>query len=1171
MTAKLMGALIMAAFTATGVSAGQVVRETARAIPAAYEVDVVVVGGTTQAVEAAAAAAKAGAKVFLAAPRNYLGDDMCGTLRLWHESGQAPATELGRRLFDVPDAPAGAAPASSPKGAAFTYKTDIQASGTHPDTARPSRLRDGHYRSAITHSVQYDGDVTITCDLGKARTVGKVHVLAYQREKDFVVRDVAVAVSQDGKGWTPAGTAKNATAGKGDFETAPLSLAVEVGAEARFVRLAVRKTDDASRVLLGEVVIEAAESDEPAEVAPAKADAASEKPAMRLTTPMQVKTALDEAMLAAKADFLYGCYATDVLRDADGKVAGIVMANRAGRQAVPAKVVIDATTRAAVARMAGAKFQPYPAGKRTFTQTVIGGQAKEATGMTSRVIGDGYPMVGVGREGQLGKPSGRMVDVIEYTLTLPMADGSFASLARADHLARDRTWSPEALRVSEQLFEVPLDAMRSKAPLTGSWPGDDKADLGAFIPAGVERMYVIGGCADVPRDVAAELLRPTGLMGVAERIGRAAAELARSLHAPRGVKVPGAPVTPDADGEVREILTGVRPIRHGGPTVPSETRPLPVLARYDVVVIGGGTAGAPATIAAARKGARTLVVEFQTGLGGVSTLGLIGRYYHGYRGGFTSEIDRGVAALGGQTGASTKIDWKMEYYRRQIRQAKADIWFGAVGCGALVHNGKVRGAVVATPDGRGVVLADVVIDATGNADVAAAAGAPCIVTQGDFLAVQGTGLPPHALGATYTNTDYTFVDDSDMVDQWRLMVAAKRKFAGSFDMGQLIDTRERRRIVGEHTLTILDEVNARTYPDVIAMCKSDFDSHGYTVDPLFVLAHLQKARVTTYVPYRCLLPKGLNGMLVAGIGLSVHRDALPVVRMQPDVQNVGYAAGCAAAMAAGPPRRSGTVREIDLKALQKHLAEMGCIPAEALEFKDSYPLSDEAIAAAAGDLAKGFKSAAVVLAAKDRAVPKLKAAYNQAGDEKSRLLYAHALAICGDRTGSPALLEFVRKADKWDKGWNFRGMGQYGPALSELDRHIVALGMAREPAAAAVIIDKIKLLTPASEFSHHRAVALALEMLGDKSAAEPLGRLLSQPGMTGQAKHEPVAGQGRSEPLRELILARALYRLGDHNGIARGILESYAEDVRGHYARHAAAILQAAPDTKDTKAPKAAP
>ena len=56
-----------------------------------------------------------------------------------------------------------------------------------------------------------------------------------------------------------------------------------------------------------------------------------------------------------------------------------------------------------------------------------------------------------------------------------------------------------------------------------------------------------------------------------------------------------------------------------------------------------GTGGAPAGIAAARRGAKTLVVEYLHGLGGVGTLGLISKYYHGYREGFTAEIDRGLA------------------------------------------------------------------------------------------------------------------------------------------------------------------------------------------------------------------------------------------------------------------------------------------------------------------------------------------------------------------------------------------------------------------------------------------------------------------------------------------------------------------------------------------------
>ena len=72
------------------------VNESARQIPVAYSVDVVVVGGSTGAVSAAVAASRAGAKVFLAAPRPYLGDDMTATLRLWLEEGETPVAPLAK-------------------------------------------------------------------------------------------------------------------------------------------------------------------------------------------------------------------------------------------------------------------------------------------------------------------------------------------------------------------------------------------------------------------------------------------------------------------------------------------------------------------------------------------------------------------------------------------------------------------------------------------------------------------------------------------------------------------------------------------------------------------------------------------------------------------------------------------------------------------------------------------------------------------------------------------------------------------------------------------------------------------------------------------------------------------------------------------------------------------
>jgi hypothetical protein len=99
--------------------------------------------------------------------------------------------------------------------------------------------------------------------------------------------------------------------------------------------------------------------------------------------------------------------------------------------------------------------------------------------------------------------------------------------------------------------------------------------------------------------------------------------------------------------------------------------------------------------------------------------------------------------------------------------------------------------------------------------------------------------------------------------------------------------------------------------------------------------------------------------------------------------------------------------------------------------------------------------------------------------------------------------------------------------------------------------------------SHHRALATALESIGDRSAAAPLARLLAKPGMSGHAEHDAAAlprgenDRRRIPALREIALARALYRCGDHEGLGARTLESYRKDVRGVFARHASAVLEA--------------
>ncbi len=1130
--------------------AASAVNESRRQIPVAYDVDVVVVGGSTGAVAAAVSAAESGAKVFLAAPRPYLGDDMTATLRLWLEPGEVPSDPLARAIFNDEHS----ANAPDPNRLGFRYLVDVPSAEPHLDTRTPSMLTDGMWGDPIRQSVQYNDDVIITADLQTVQQIEKIRVMVYHGTgaSAYQVARVTVSTSDDQRTWTPAAAIENDQQGPSGtcFE-----LVASLKAKSRYVRLAFERTAAAPRMLLGEIEI----------VGPASPESAKHLAGDPMPRPMHIKRVLDQALLDAGVKFLYGCYATDVLHDDDGQPCGIVMANRAGRQAVVAKTIVDATDRAWVARQAGASFQDFPSGRHSVKRVVIGGEIRTGDAMTARQVDPPF-------RGPYPNPAGTssgIFPVIEYTLDVPLADDSLTSRAAADQLARTATYHPEQQFTADSLFIIPPDSVHGRIAGSGEWSGVDALPFDAFRPEEIDRLWILGGCADVTREQADRLLRPLALIDLGRRIGRAAAAEATTLPHPAQPRLRGqASSASDAPGEVREFLDGVRPVQES-PTITAEARTLPVLGRYDVVVIGGGTAGAPAGIGAARQGARTLVVEVLHGLGGVGTTGAISKYYYGNCVGFTSEIPGG---------ASWVIEQRQEWYRQELLQAGADIWFGAIGCGALVHENRVLGAVVASPFGRGVVLARVVIDATGNADIAAAAGAECRYVGADEFAMQGTGLPPRQLGATYTNTDYTYTDETDLVDVWHLMVYAKQKFSGAFDLGQLVDTRERRQIIGDFTVTLLDQMAGRTYPDTILHAMTNYDSHGYSVAPYSQLKHPLRTRFWTWLPYRCLLPRGLDGILVSGIGISAQRDAQPLVRMQPDVQNQGYAAGVAAAMAA---RADLPLRAIDMHALQRHLVQIGNLPEEVLQHEDSFPVSDEALADAVESIRTDSEGLAVILAHADRSLPLLRTAH-EASDGRDMLAYAKILGMMGDDFGLGTLIGAVGAAESWDEtpSWKLTAEDadyrDVGWSMSRLDNTIVALGRTRRTEAVPVILEKLKQLRANSSFSHYRSIALALERLADPRAAGPLADLLRQPGMTGHV-HLPLdesAGQelpdekasarirsawdpsNRTNAVRELALARALYRCGDHDGLAREILAQYTRDLRGHFARHAKAVLE---------------
>ena len=167
-------------------------------------------------------------------------------------------------------------------------------------------------------------------------------------------------------------------------------------------------------------------------------EAALPEGGMLYTTPLRAKKALDRVLLDAGVPFLTGVFATDLLTDAGGSVSGAVVASRSGRQAIRAKVVIDATGRPTLARTAGAKAAPFPAGSYTVSRVVVAGQA---------------PPHAVRHEWQadpdwvgLSAKSTLVPGLFACAMKIDFADGSMRSFLEAEQVARDRDVRPFSAR-----------------------------------------------------------------------------------------------------------------------------------------------------------------------------------------------------------------------------------------------------------------------------------------------------------------------------------------------------------------------------------------------------------------------------------------------------------------------------------------------------------------------------------------------------------------------------------------------------------------------------------------------------------------------------------------------------------------------------------------------------
>lgn len=857
--------------------------------------------------------------------------------------------------------------------------------------------------------------------------------------------------------------------------------------------------------------------------------------------PAALKRFLEQRVIQAGIPFLFGVRPVGLLRDESGTLRGVVAAARASLFVATCREVVDATLFGLAARLSGA-----PIGRRP------------TDSIRWRVLAAGIPSGWPGTAESLVPPYRQVLkDGLKEYAAFELVIGR----AELGNDQRSLEHSARARLVDESVW-VTADHLLN--PGAEVWTGTESAatlldfdDAQLRTPGGIwmaSRLLPVAS----PQD----LTDPGFMAGLGRRVGTLAAQVCPTAQ--RG----SATLHFEAGGSGSGIVSFTEVFLRGNRVeVQMDGLDFPQWDDFDVIVAGGGTGGAPAAIAASRAGARTLCVETAHGLGGVGTLGLISSYWFGNKCGFTSELNGLVSEVDALSRTKNGNVWhpgvKSGIYHKLLNEAGGTAWMGSFVFGVRRNGNRPDGVLVSTPFGSGFVPAKTFVDATGNADLAAAAGATCRLIDERHVAVQGTGISPRVNPSVPNqNSDHTFIEENDPEGITLAHAQAREKYPNDFETMPFINSRERRRIMGDIEISPLDILAERTFPDTIFTARSNFDTHGFIIHPVFMVVPPDHKPLQAHVPLRCMLPKGLEGILVTGLGMSAHRDALPVIRMQADVQNQGYAAGLLAAQAA---RSGANLREIDIRAFQKILVGHGIITEETAAHEDSFPMNPAAIASAAAGPLDHAKDVAILFAHPEASRDPLLLVAEESPEAETRHTAAMILGLMGCRTAGPLLCVIVHNSS-WDEGWNYRGMGQFGPSMSRLDALIIALGRTKDPHAPSAIAGLAEGLTSDPAFSHCRALSLAAASLGSGELTSALQRIIDLPNICGHAfltvhdmlsdaDGDTTSTASRNRSLREIYLARGLFLAGDPNGRGREILETYASDLRGHFARHARAIL----------------
>ena len=395
--------------------------------------------------------------------------------------------------------------------------------------------------------------------------------------------------------------------------------------------------------------------------------------------------------------------------------------------------------------------------------------------------------------------------------------------------------------------------------------------------------------------------------------------------------------------------------------------------RYDVVVVGAGSAGSAAAITAGRLGARTLLVDRFGFMGGTSTA-VLDTFYAFYTPGASPR--RVVGGLGWEVvgrltadglaferpntyGAGTGVTYDPEalkvLWEELAADAGVDLLLHTWATGAAVDgSGRVTSVRLWNKGGERWVGADAFVDASGDADVSAMAGAGYddATTTGTVQSLstlfrlanvdvdRARGVPkpelwarmreaaetgayalpriegswhgtPHPGVVAVHMTRIPNVDATDPAALTRAEVEGRRQVreyhrflrdrVPGFEKAVVVATspaigiRESRRVHGDYRLTREDVLAGRRFADEVALCGAPIEEHHAGGDTAW--EYVPDSGVYG-LPYRCLLPAAVDGLLVAGRCFSATHDAHASARSMATCMAMGQAAGTAAALAA---------------------------------------------------------------------------------------------------------------------------------------------------------------------------------------------------------------------------------------------------------------------------------